>query len=127
MANRNFDVLQALGKNIKVICGSFAPNGGSAVSSSSVKGLGFSVARTGAGIFTITLQDSYVDVVAVQASLQLATPDDKMLQWGAIDVVTAKTLVLNVWDFSGAAVADIAANASNRIHFSLYLRNSTVL
>lgn len=126
MANRNFDFLQVLGKGVKVINGSFAPNGSSAVSSSSVKGKGFSVARTSTGLFTITLQDKYVALLAGECSLQLNSADDKFVQFGAIDVSSAGTVQIRVWDISGAAVADISANSNNRIHFALFLANSTV-
>lgn len=126
MANRNFDFVQALGKGIKVIAGSFAPNGGSAVDAASIKGKGFSVARTSAGLFTVTLQDAYVACLAAHADLQLAAADDKFVQVGAVDVVTAKTFEIRVWDISGAAVADVAAAAGNRIHFTLVLSNSTL-
>lgn len=124
MANRNFDFIQALGKGVKVISGSFAPNGSSAVASTSVKGKGFSVARTSQGLFTITLQDAYVALLAADASLQLASADDKFLQIGAVDVVSAKTVQIRVWDVSDAALADVAANAGNRINFTLILSNS---
>lgn len=126
MANRNFDNVQTLGKGVKVIAGSFAPNGSSAVSAASVKGIGFTVARTGTGQFTITLSDAYVDYLSITASLALSAGDDKFLQLGAVDVVTAKTIVVNVWDVSGAAATDVAANAANRIHFVAWLKNSTV-
>lgn len=126
MANRNFDFIQGLGKGIKVISGSFAPNGSSAVAATSVKGKGFSVARTNQGVFTITLQDAYVALLAGHCTLQLATAADQYVQLGAIDVVSAKTVVINVWDISDAALADIAANAGNRIHFTLVLSNSTL-
>lgn len=126
MANRNFDFIQVLGKGVKVINGSFAPNGSSAVSAASIKGKGFSVARTSAGLFTITLQDAYQGLLAAECSLQLNAADDKFVQFGAIDVVNAKTVQIRVWDISGAAVSDISANANNRIHFVLHLSNSTV-
>jgi hypothetical protein len=126
MANRNFDFVQVLGKGVKIIAGSFAPNGAGAVSSASNKGKGFSVARTGVGVFTITLEDSYVSLLGANLGLQLSAADDKILQLGDIDVLSAKTIVIRVWDISGAAVADIAANANNRINFSLYLANSQV-
>lgn len=126
MANRNFDFLQALGKGVKVIAGSFAPNGGSAVAASSVKGKGFSVVRTSTGLFTITLQDAYTAMLSADVSLQLAAGDDKIVQLGSIDVVSAKTIQVRVWDISGAAVADIAANANNRINFCFVLSNSSL-
>jgi hypothetical protein len=49
-----------------------------------------------------------------------------MVQFGTIDVVTAKTIQIRVWDISGAAVADVAADANNRINFALVLKNSNV-
>lgn len=126
MANRNFDGVQTLGKGVKIISGSFAPNGSSAVSAASNKGKGWSVARTSAGLFTITLEDAYVALLAVNASLQLTAADDKFVQIGVVDVVTAKTVQIRVWDVSGAAVADVAAAAGNRINFELVLSNSTL-
>lgn len=126
MANRNFDFIQGLGKGVKVIAGSFAPNGSSAVAATSVKGKGFSVARTSTGLFTITLQDAYTALLSMTASLQLASGDDKFVQIGSVDVVSAKTLEIRVWDISGAAVADVSANANNRINFVLVLSNSTL-
>jgi hypothetical protein len=124
MANRNFDFIQGLGKGVKVISGSFAPNGALAVAASSIRGKGFSVARTSVGLFTITLQDAYVACLSMTASLQLAAADDQFVQIGAIDVVTARTIQIRVWDVSALAVGDVAANANNRINFVLVLSNS---
>jgi|SRR6185369_5574209 len=126
MANRNFTEMQALDKGIKVIAGSFAPNNTGAVSAASNKGIGYSVVRTSAGLFTITLEDSYVSLLSGTCSLQLASADDKYCQFGSIDVVTAKTVQIRVWDISAAAVADVAADANNRINFCLVLKNSQV-
>lgn len=122
--NRNFVSIQALSRGVKVIAGSFAPDGTNPVSA--VKGKGFSVARTGVGIFTVTLEDTYVDLLDAQVSLQLNSADDKFMQLGPIDVQSAKTIVLRCWDISGAALTDIAAHAQNRVHFSLNLKASTV-
>lgn len=124
MANRTFDKPMTLGKGIVKIEGSFAPAGTSAPTA--VKGKGFSVSRSGVGTFVVLLEDAYVDLNCATASLQLASADDKTVQFGAIDVVTAKTVVLRVYDISGAAAADISADPANRVHFSLTLKNSTV-
>ena len=126
MANRNFSELQALDRGVKVIAGSFAPNGSSAVSALSNKGIGWSVARTSAGLFTVTLEDSYISLISGTVSLQLATADDKFCQIGTCEVVTAKTVEIRVWDISGTAVTDVAADANNRINFCLILKNSGV-
>lgn len=127
MADRMFHPHEgSLDVGLVMMQGSFRPNGTSAVSSSTVKGNGFSVARTGVGEFTVTLEDKYVELISGSLSLQLAAADDQILHWGAIDVASAKTLVINVWDISDAAAADIAADASNVIHFCLMLKNSSV-
>jgi hypothetical protein len=106
------------------LSGSFAPNGASAVSAASNKGRGFTVARTGTGQFTLTLTDKWAELVSANATLQLATPADSQVQWGACDVVSAKTLVLTV--LTAGVAADVAANAGNRINFDLCLRSSLV-
>ena len=126
MANRTWREPES--KNIGVVNveGSFAPNGSSAIDSASNSGSGWSVVRTSTGLFTITLEDSYVGVYAASAHLQLAAGDDKIAQLGAIDVTSAKTVQIRIWDVSAAAVADLADNANNRIHFSLQLKNTTV-
>jgi hypothetical protein len=127
MANRNLKRPFVYNYGEVLLSGSFRPNGASAVSNTTNTGHGFTVARTSAGVFTITLSDKFNSLISVGGlSLQLSAPDDKIVQWGAIDVVTGKTAVINVWDISGAAVADVASNASNRIHFTLVVKNSTV-
>lgn len=126
MSNRLMnDDFGLIDKGVVVVPGSFAPNGSSAVASSSVRGYGFSVARTNAGIFTITFQDSFNAILSVDASLQLASADDKYVIVGEQDL-SAKTIILYVWDVSGGAVADVSANANNRINFVVYFKNSTV-
>lgn len=125
MANRIMYDLQCLNRDIVVMAGSFAPNGSSAVSAASNKGFGWSVARSGAGTFTITLQDSYQYLLAAQANLQLASADDKMCVIGSSDVASAKTVVIFVQDVSDNSATDVAADANNRINFVLYLANSS--
>ena len=126
MANRFwYEKVRSLLVGRADISGSFAPNGSSALASSGVRGKGFTVARTSTGLFTITLADQYAKLVSATAGLQLATGDDKVLQFGTY-VAASRTLELRVWDVSGAAVADIAADANNRIHFDLVLSVSSV-
>ena len=127
MANRNFNRFQALYKELKLIDGSFCPNGTSAVNNALNTGIGFTVARTSTGLFTITLQDNYVSLHSVTASLQLATGSDKMAQIGETAVsTTAKTIQIRIWDISDAAVADVSYDANNRVNFQAVLKNSTV-
>lgn len=125
MANRNFATIQALDRGVKIIEGSFRPNGASAVDASQNQGIGWSVARTSQGLFTVTLQDKYVSLISASADLQLAVAADRKCQLGSIDVTSAKTVEIRVID-SAAAVQDVASDANNRVHFCLMLKNSTV-
>jgi len=101
---------------IAFLHGSFRPNGSSAVDNDNNEGTGFTVARGGTGTFTITFSDKWTGLIAAGASLQLASADDKFVELGAF-TLASKTLVINVWDVSDAAVADVASNANNKIHF----------
>ncbi len=123
MANRSFDDVQALGKGRVIVHGSFLPNGSSAIAVDPLWN-GFTVAWTSTGLFTITLTDRYVALVSAHADFQMNAATDVKPQWGAIDVVTAGTLQLR--SIAVAAVTDIAANANNRVFFTLILRNTTV-
>jgi hypothetical protein len=106
-----------------VLSGSFAPNGTSAVSSSSVKGVGFTVARTNAGIFTVTLDKVYGELVSANATVQLATPADTQAQIGSVSL-SGKTVVINT--LTAGSLADIAADANNRVNFVLVVRDTTI-
>lgn len=100
------------------IAGSFAPNNTSAVDQTTIKGDGIaSVARSDVGKFTVTLSDAYSDYEHVGASLQLVSVADLVPQIGAVDVVTAKTIVINI--LAHATPTDIAADAASRINFEI--------
>lgn len=122
MSNKTLDTPKTRGKGYVAISGSFAPNGSSALVATSTYGAGFSVAYTSTGLYTITFEDTYKTLVSATATVQLASGDDKFLQFGAYNA-TAKTLTIRCWDISDAAVADIAANANNRINFHVVFKN----
>lgn len=126
MAARAFDVLKALVKGGTVIAGGFRPNGAGAVDNTlNVGTRGWTVARTGAGSFTVTLDDSYPSVIAVVGMAQLNAALDGFIQGrGALDVTTAKTFVLE--NMIGAVATDIASNANNWVYFIALLKNSQV-
>lgn len=107
-----------------VVKGSFAPNGASALDATAVKGRGFSVARSGVGIFTVTFDAVGVDLVSTLASLRLNASANSMAQPGAYDA-TAKTLIIRT--LTAGADADIAANANNRVSFEVTFNLSSVL
>lgn len=124
MAAHNQYQLKALLGGYVVVPGSFAPNAGSAIVATSNKGKGWTVARTSAGLFTITFDAKYVDLIYFDAGLQLAVGDDKYCQPGTY-TAASKTMTVRVWDISGAAETDVAANANNRINFLAVFDNSS--
>lgn len=122
MSNKALSRPWTRGKGYVAISGSFAPAAG-AVTAGSAKGAGYSVAYTSTGLFTITFEDSYKDMVSATATLQLATAADQIVQVGTY-TAASKTLVLYVWDISDAALSNnVAANANNRINFHVVFKN----
>ncbi len=113
--------VKSLENGLEMVVGSFAPNNTSAVAASSVRGQGFSVARSAAGVFVITLSKEYKELVSMNGSVQLSTAADMQIQFG--DYVAAdKTLVIR--SVAGATETDIAADANNRISFVLMLKRT---
>jgi hypothetical protein len=94
-----------------------------AVAVSTIRGQGFTVAVTGNGEHTITIGTDFYALIAHKVTLQLATADDKHAQVGTI-IPASRTIVVRTWDISGAAVANVAANANNRINFFFILTDS---
>lgn len=120
MKNQSFE-LRSRSDRAVVIAGSFAPNGTSAVAASSREGCGFTVARTSAGLFTITLADKFTALISATATAQLTTAADIVAQIGPVDL-SAKTVQIRT--LAVAVETDVAAAAGNRINFVLVLNSS---
>jgi hypothetical protein len=118
--------VQTLNHDQKVITGTFFPNSTSALDATKFIGLGWTAVRTSAGLFTVTLADSYNELVAGSCSVGISAASKAAVQFGAIDVVTAKTVQIRAVDSTTGLVADIAANAANRISFRLKLLTSAI-
>lgn len=120
MSNKTHYDVKARTIGLSLISGSFAPAGVGAPTA--LKGRGISsVVRTGVGTYLVTFDEPYFDLVSAQATLQLNAAADSDVQFGAYDPV-AKTLVVRIQ--TAGAVADIAANANNRVNFNLVFKNS---
>jgi hypothetical protein len=122
MAEIPFNTLQAYGKKTAIIAGSFAPNGTAPVAASSRRGLGFTVARSDTGVFTVTLSKPFNKILSATASLQLASAAVGFCTIGATSP-SAGTIVINV--HNETAYADVAADANNRINFFFVLKNAS--
>lgn len=118
---RNTTVPRTLVREEVHYSGSFAPNGSSAVANSSNKGLGWTVARTSAGLFTITFSDAFAALQAALATVQLTAAANMTAQIGVVSLA-AKTVQIRT--LVGATETDIAAGAGNRVNFHIVFRNS---
>jgi hypothetical protein len=129
MANRTFDNVQALNKEVKVISGQVecttaesAPGAGDAVWTTN-QGIGFTPNSDGtSGHLELTLQDTYVGCLSITCN-SLQTDIDHHQSVRSEDVASSKIIILQNVDTAG----NLAAFALNDIvYFTLVLRNSTV-
>lgn len=120
MSARNFAPTRALNRDVVIIAGSFAPNGSSAISASSRKGKGFTVARTSAGLFTITLTEKYANLLSATATVQHPTAVDLKAQVGVYDA-SARTITITT--LAVATATDVTADADARVNFVLVFQN----
>lgn len=151
MANRRFDESYVIGVRIIDIMGSFATLAGAGtVIASSVKGFGFGYApingvmtlqptarngitstpgilRTGTGVYTVTFDDSYADVIDIGSDLQVATGGSAL--WaqpnpttGLATSGTAPTCTFTIINSSGTPTE---GGTTSRLNFRCTFRDST--
>lgn len=121
MANRNYTDSKVLARGLVLLHGNVTIAADASVGTSTFPGGTFT--KTGTGEYTLTLEDSYVSLLGAQASLLAATAVDLVPQIKSADVVTAKTVTINL--NAGATPTNPAAACT--LYLSLALKNSTVL
>jgi hypothetical protein len=115
--------MQTIGLNRVAVHGSWAPAGAGAITS--VKGKGFTAARTGVGEVTVTFDDEYPDLVAEFACGRFASASGVGAQTGTYNA-SNKTLIVRTVTMSTGAAVDVAADANNRVSFQAIFRNTSV-
>lgn len=127
MANANFECVRTKGKARVSINGSFQPNG-AATTVTGVKGVGFTVAHAaGANTYTVTFFDTFNDYDAIQLQIQSPTLGLQVQVLAEPTFSTTKQFVIGLLDSSTkAAVNDQAFNANTRIHFTVFLKNTSL-
>jgi hypothetical protein len=121
MADRNFcKEIGSLERGMVFMSGVLAIASDASVTSESL--LGASVAKTGTGEYTITLEDSYVSLLSCNLTLEAATAVDLVPQIKSVDVVSAKTIVIRLL----AVATATNPSAACKLHIALKLKNSTV-
>lgn len=111
-----------------LIACSFAPNAGSAVDQTTIRGSGCkSVTRTGVGVFNVKLYESYKEFIGPVGLVNLNAAADTDVQGGVYAAATSTTDAnVDIKIMTAGVAADIAANANNRISFVLLFRHTAM-
>lgn len=125
MSSKVYSPIRTRGIHRVRIGGSFRPAGTGAVTN--VKGKGFTVARSGVGLYTVTINDVYNSLEECEATGQTSDNSFAFASIGAWDPPT-RTLVIGLYKLPGgvATLTDMAANANNVVHFSIIFKNTGV-
>lgn len=102
--------------------GRFFPNGGGAIDATLNQGKrGWTVVRTSAGLFTLTLPVRPRKVLLLGLGLQQAAAGTvRQIEWGTVTFNADNTTSIQIRCVDGAAaVQDLAANANTSISFDL--------
>lgn len=127
-ANRTFFDMQSMSRGLILIAGAFQPNGSSAISLTTVKGHGFVPTRTGVGAYLVTLEDVFVDYVAITCQLAAAALANNKVRIGSVDI-SAKTIEILAYQEDGdttVSAVEVANDADTWVHFQAWLKNTSV-
>lgn len=119
-AGRIYSDILTYGPGVKVIAGNILFGSSSAVTS--YKGKGFTVAKTSTGVWTVTLAVPYLAMLSYQCQLSAATASVLTPQFGAIDVTTAKTVVIRL----NSTATETDPVSGDSISFVLLLATSSL-
>lgn len=123
MANRTYNPPRALEKELVTLVGKVAISAAAAVGTK--VGRGFSIAKTAAGEYTVTLQDKYMQLLGASFSVEGSGTIVVLPELKSEDVAGAGTLIIKTTTKSTGATADTAVAFTLRI--TLHLRNSSVV
>lgn len=128
LANQQkYELLTTHSRSVRV-CGSFLPNGASAVSTT-YGAVGWTVARTGTGVFRVTMTFPFAAFISVTLGLTIdATTADQQLISSALTVPTSSANgYFDITYRLGATATDITASGVlRRINFDAVLALSDV-
>lgn len=119
MANRNFDPLQVLGKEIKVLTGKISINASAVVTA--VTGRGFTAARTGVGVYLVTFNDRWPALLAANLTMQKAAAANLFVEMISEAVLSAGTAQFRTISGATGAATDTAAVID--VYCTFYFRN----
>ena len=123
MANRTLKPLRGNGNNTKVYTFQIAPNGTSTPTiADNPDKVVSSVSRSGVGVYAITLSEKHLALRSIVCQVQLSAAADTQVQiTGAPTISTTKIITTTI--LTAGVAADIAANAANVLHFTVWLKD----
>lgn len=124
MPVRNTSPVRSRNPNCAIVAGTFAYDAGNAPTL--LEGRQFSVARTGTGVYTVTLNEWGLALYSKQVSMQKTAAGDIQVEFGDIDLSAGTVIIRTVLSSTGAAANPPAADANNTISFTLEFRNTSV-
>jgi hypothetical protein len=112
----------------KLISGRFFPNGTSTSPLPFVgEGIASVVRTASAGVFTVTLLDSYAQLISATADVQHVTAADLEPQYGAFaNLGTSEPVSFTLRVLAGSTGTDITANADSSVMFQVLFNDSGV-
>lgn len=123
MAARNFaGEIQSLDRHLKVLFG-VVTFGVAEITSQASNG--FTVTRTGVGLYTLTLEDKYSDLLGMPVQYFSAAPnatDSCNLKIVTETVATTKLITFQLWDTDSPAATDPAT--TDKLFIQVWLRAS---
>lgn len=132
MALRNWQPATVAGVQHQIIAGSFIPNGSSAIATT--YGVGFTVARTGTGEYTVTLSEPFANYVSIQVTGQFASSNTDLHQFLVGDIsVTNRTFEIQHLSSTDVSTTDIAAadistsTTANKINFLVVVARTDII
>lgn len=125
MSRAQYSKLLAAAPGRILIAGHFHPAAGGAVTGLVGEGV-LSAARTGAGEFTVTLNDDYSAIEWADAHLGMSSATDSVAQVGDIsaDPATGGATV-KLHTLTAGVAADIAADANNTVFFAILAKRDS--
>lgn len=123
--------LNSSGNGYRVVAGSFIPNGSSAIATK--YGFGYSVSRTGVGVYRVTIDAPFSNFVSIVATGQFASSEADGHQFLIGDIsITSKTFVIKHVSSTDVSSTDLAAadistsGTANKVNFICVVAQSDV-
>lgn len=125
MSNKEHFTTRSRNRETKTVEGRFYPQGTGAVVNGSNVGRGFTVTRTGVGVFDIDFEEAYVDFLDFEGTPNMATGVNHVRVTAQKRNSQNALTGLTITNFSNAAAAvDIAAAATSFISFSAVMSDT---